>query len=55
MPRACWPNGRYPLQAEIEKLFDNKPPAYVAEHFRLFHDFKNALNRPASAAGMSMK
>jgi 2,3,4,5-tetrahydropyridine-2-carboxylate N-succinyltransferase len=32
------------LQAEIEKLFDTKPPAYVDEHFHLFHDFKNALN-----------
>jgi 2,3,4,5-tetrahydropyridine-2-carboxylate N-succinyltransferase len=32
------------LQAEIERLFDEKPPAYTADHFRLFHDFKAALN-----------
>ena len=32
------------LQAEIEKLFDEKPEAYAEEHFRLFQDFKNALN-----------
>src|SRR6266498_3191486 len=44
MPRACWPAGECPLQAEIEKLFDQRPPAYVDEHFRLFHDFKAALN-----------
>jgi len=32
------------LQAEIEKLFDEKPETYAEEHFRLFQDFKNALN-----------
>ena len=32
------------LQAEIEKLFDEKPEAYAEKHFRLFQDFKNALN-----------
>jgi 2,3,4,5-tetrahydropyridine-2-carboxylate N-succinyltransferase len=44
MPRACWPAGACALQADIERLFDQKPPAYLDEHFRLFHDFKNALN-----------
>jgi 2,3,4,5-tetrahydropyridine-2-carboxylate N-succinyltransferase len=32
------------LQAEIEQLFDQKPPAYTDEHFRLFAEFKAALN-----------
>jgi 2,3,4,5-tetrahydropyridine-2-carboxylate N-succinyltransferase len=32
------------LQAEIEKLFDEKPAAYTEDHFRLFQDFKDALN-----------
>jgi 2,3,4,5-tetrahydropyridine-2-carboxylate N-succinyltransferase len=32
------------LQAEIETLFDNKPAFYEDEHFRLFADFKIALN-----------
>jgi 2,3,4,5-tetrahydropyridine-2-carboxylate N-succinyltransferase len=32
------------LQAEIEQLFDNKPSAYTDEHFRLFAEFKAALN-----------
>jgi 2,3,4,5-tetrahydropyridine-2-carboxylate N-succinyltransferase len=32
------------LQAEIEKLFDQKPDKYTEEHFRLFHRFKAALN-----------
>jgi len=32
------------LQAEIESLFDTKPPSYQDEHFRLFADFKAALN-----------
>jgi 2,3,4,5-tetrahydropyridine-2-carboxylate N-succinyltransferase len=45
MAQACWPAGECPLQAEIEKLFDQRPPAYVDEHFRLFHNFKAALNR----------
>jgi 2,3,4,5-tetrahydropyridine-2-carboxylate N-succinyltransferase len=48
------------LQAEIEKLFDEKPQTYTDAHFRLFHDFKTALNDgriraaqpdPASASG----
>lgn len=32
------------MQAEIEGLFDNKPAAYTPEHFRLFEEFKRALN-----------
>lgn len=32
------------LQTEIESLFDNKPAAYTEAHFRLFADFKAALN-----------
>jgi 2,3,4,5-tetrahydropyridine-2-carboxylate N-succinyltransferase len=32
------------LQAEIERLFDHPPAAYTPEHFRLFYEFKNALN-----------
>jgi 2,3,4,5-tetrahydropyridine-2-carboxylate N-succinyltransferase len=32
------------LQAEIERLFDEKPSAYTEEHFRLFDEFKAALN-----------
>jgi len=33
------------LQAEIERLFDEKPEAYTEEHFRLFYEFKDALNQ----------
>jgi 2,3,4,5-tetrahydropyridine-2-carboxylate N-succinyltransferase len=32
------------LQAEIESLFDQKPAFYEDRHFRLFADFKTALN-----------
>jgi 2,3,4,5-tetrahydropyridine-2,6-dicarboxylate N-succinyltransferase len=32
------------LQAEIENLFDLKPPVYEDAHFRLFAEFKQALN-----------
>ena len=32
------------MQAEIEKLFDEKPAVYTEDHFRLFQDFKGALN-----------
>ena len=32
------------LQKAIEDAFDNKPAAYGEEHFRLFADFKAALN-----------
>jgi 2,3,4,5-tetrahydropyridine-2-carboxylate N-succinyltransferase len=33
------------LQQRIEKLFDEPPQSYEEEHFRLFRDFKSALNR----------
>ncbi len=33
------------LLTEIEALFDNKPEAYTEDHFRLFQQFKDALNR----------
>jgi 2,3,4,5-tetrahydropyridine-2-carboxylate N-succinyltransferase len=32
------------LQAEIEALYDAKPPAWLDEHFALFGRFKEALN-----------
>ncbi len=32
------------LQTEIERLFDENPPQYSAEHFALFQKFKGALN-----------
>ena len=32
------------MQAEIERLFDQKAGAYTPEHFELFAEFKNALN-----------
>lgn len=32
------------LQAEIERLFEEKPEQYTEEHFRLFQRFKEALN-----------
>ncbi len=32
------------MQAEIEKLFDEKSPAYTDDHFDLFQRFKEALN-----------
>jgi 2,3,4,5-tetrahydropyridine-2,6-dicarboxylate N-succinyltransferase len=32
------------LPAAIEALFDEKPPAYAEDHFRLFQEFKDALN-----------
>src|ERR1035438_10194265 len=32
------------MQAEIEELFDQRPPTYSDEHFQLFQDFKQALN-----------
>ena len=32
------------MQADIEKLFDEKPAAYTEDHFRLFQKFKDALN-----------
>jgi 2,3,4,5-tetrahydropyridine-2-carboxylate N-succinyltransferase len=32
------------LQADIERLFEEKPPVYAESDFRLFADFKRALN-----------
>jgi len=32
------------LQMQIEALFDDPPPSYTEEHFRLFQSFKEALN-----------
>jgi 2,3,4,5-tetrahydropyridine-2-carboxylate N-succinyltransferase len=32
------------LQAEIERLFEEKPERYTGEHFRLFQRFKEQLN-----------
>jgi len=32
------------MQAEIEKLFDDKPATYTEEHYHLFENFKRALN-----------
>ena len=32
------------MQAEIEKLFDEKPAVYTEDHFRIFQEFKDALN-----------
>ncbi len=32
------------MQAEIERLFDKPPETYIEEHFRLFQQFKEALN-----------
>jgi 2,3,4,5-tetrahydropyridine-2-carboxylate N-succinyltransferase len=31
------------LQAEIERLFDEKPAQYTAAHFQLFNEFRDAL------------
>jgi 2,3,4,5-tetrahydropyridine-2,6-dicarboxylate N-succinyltransferase len=33
------------LPSQIERLFDEPPAQYSKEHFRLFGEFKNALNR----------
>ena len=38
------------LMQQIEEVFDNKPAEYTEEHFRLFHDFKAALNSGAIRA-----
>jgi len=38
------------LQAEIEKLFDEKPAVYTEDHFRIFQEFKDALNAGAIRA-----
>src|SRR6202166_4128108 len=39
LPRECM------LRSQIERLFDEPPAQYSEEHFRLFGEFKNALNR----------
>jgi 2,3,4,5-tetrahydropyridine-2,6-dicarboxylate N-succinyltransferase len=33
------------LQRQIESLFDDPPAQYIEEHFRLFREFKDAVNR----------
>ena len=38
------------MQAEIEKLFDERPQNYTDEHFHLFQRFKHALNDGAIRA-----
>ena len=38
------------MQAEIERLFNDKPDAYTEDHFRLFQEFKTALNEGAVRA-----
>ena len=62
MVLASSPAGRRKLQADIEALFDQKPPSYTAAHFALFAKFKEALNAgairaaepdPASRRGMA--
>jgi len=32
------------MQAEIEQLFDHKPEKYTEDHFRIFQEFRAALN-----------
>ena len=32
------------MQTEIERLYDRKPPGYTESDFRLFADFREALN-----------
>jgi 2,3,4,5-tetrahydropyridine-2-carboxylate N-succinyltransferase len=38
------------LRAPIEKLFNEKPSTYTEDHFRLFQEFKDALNSGAARA-----
>ncbi len=38
------------LRDKIEALFDEKPATYTEEHFRLFQNFKDALNDGAARA-----
>jgi len=38
------------MQAEIERLFEEKPETYTEDHFRLFQKFKDALNAGAARA-----
>jgi 2,3,4,5-tetrahydropyridine-2-carboxylate N-succinyltransferase len=39
LPKECM------LPSQIERLFDEPPAHYIEEHFRLFGQFKDALNR----------
>ena len=32
------------MEAEIERLFDERPVAYTEAHRRLFYEFQDALN-----------
>jgi 2,3,4,5-tetrahydropyridine-2,6-dicarboxylate N-succinyltransferase len=38
------------MQTDIERLFDDKPETYTEDHFRLFQQFKDALNSGAVRA-----
>ena len=38
------------MQAEIERLFDERPETYTEDHFRLFQNFRAALNAGAMRA-----
>jgi 2,3,4,5-tetrahydropyridine-2-carboxylate N-succinyltransferase len=38
------------LPTDIERLFDEKPASYTEDHFRLFQQFKDALNSGAVRA-----
>ena len=38
------------LRSPVEKLFDEKPSTYTEDHFRLFQQFKDALNSGAARA-----
>ncbi|MGH9627909.1 MAG: 2,3,4,5-tetrahydropyridine-2,6-dicarboxylate N-succinyltransferase [Bryobacteraceae bacterium] len=38
------------MQADIEALFEEKPSSYSEDHFRLFQQFKNALNEGRARA-----
>jgi 2,3,4,5-tetrahydropyridine-2-carboxylate N-succinyltransferase len=38
------------LSAEIERLFDERPASYTEDQFRLFAEFKDALNRGEARA-----
>lgn len=47
--RSAWYNTRM-LQTEIERLFNESPPAYTSEHLELFRQFKDALNAGTARA-----
>src|SRR6185437_13268287 len=38
------------MRADIEQLFEAKPSVYTEDHFRLFQEFKQALNAGAIRA-----